>query len=214
MGLLGGVHCVGMCGGIVTALSIGISPGNPPRSPATYLLAYNSGRILSYTIAGTIMASLGGIITLVGEGIWVRQLMTLISASFMLLLGLYLSGWWPTAILRIERLGGVIWKRIEPQARRWIPIRSSTQALVAGLLWGWIPCGLVYTALLWSLSATSPLQGGLIMLSFGVGTLPVLFGLGLFSSSITPHLQKGWIRASAGIMVSCFGIYQLTALYS
>ncbi len=131
----------------------------------------------------------------------------------MILLGLYLSGWWPRAILAIERGGSWIWQWIEPVAKRWIPIRSTTQALIAGLLWGWLPCGLVYTALLWSLSAESTLQGALIMGCFGLGTLPVLLGLGLFSGKLADQLQKRWIRTSAGIMVGSFGIFQLMTLF-
>ncbi len=212
MGLLGTTHCAGMCGGIVSALTIGINPQQRSQQAIPYLLSYNSGRILSYTVAGAGMAAVGSTLSSMGEGMVIRQLFTLLSASIMILLGLYLSGWWPRAILAIERGGALIWRRIEPLAKRWIPIRSLPQALVAGLLWGWLPCGLVYTALLWSLSAESTIQGALIMSSFGLGTLPALLGIGLLSGKMVEHLQKGWIRASAGIMVGGFGIFQLTTL--
>lgn len=212
MGLLGATHCAGMCGGIVTALTIGIDPQQRSQRVAVFLLSYNSGRILSYMAAGATMALIGSALAALGEGMWIRQLLTLLSATIMILLGLYLSGWWPGAILKIERIGSLLWRQIEPVAKRWIPIRSTTQALVAGVLWGWLPCGLVYTALLWSLSAESILQGTLIMGSFGLGTLPALLGLGLISGTIAEQLQKRWVRTSAGIMVSSFGIFQLTTL--
>ncbi|MBT3308431.1 MAG: sulfite exporter TauE/SafE family protein [Gammaproteobacteria bacterium] len=212
MGLLGSTHCAGMCGGIVSALSIGIDPQQRNQRITLYLLAYNGGRILSYMVAGALIATLGSALSTIGEGMVIRQIFTLLSALLMILLGLYLSGWWPAAILKIERGGAIIWHRIEPIARRWIPIRSSLQAWGAGLLWGWLPCGLVYTALLWSLSAESTLQGALIMGSFGLGTLPALFGLGLFSSQLSNHLQQQWVRATAGIMVASFGIFQIFTL--
>jgi sulfite exporter TauE/SafE len=212
MGLLGTTHCAGMCGGIVSALTIGIDPQQRSQRALPYLFSYNSGRILSYMVAGGAVAALGGTLNSIGGGIVIRQLFTLLSALLMILLGLYLSGWWPRAIVAIERGGAHLWQRIEPLARNWIPIRSTPQALVAGLLWGWLPCGLVYTALLWSLSSESALQGALLMGSFGLGTLPALLGIGLFSSQLADHLQKRWIRASAGIMVGSFGIFQLTTL--
>ncbi len=212
MGLLGTAHCAGMCGGIVSALAIGVSPQQRTTRLTPYLLSYNSGRILSYMVAGSAAAAVGSVVSQAGEGILIRQLFTLFSASLMILLGLYLAGWWPTAILLIERTGSHLWRRIEPLAKRWIPIRSPLQALVAGLLWGWLPCGLVYTALLWCLSAESVLQGSLIMGSFGLGTLPALLGIGLLSANLVNQLQRRWVRTSAGIMVATLGIYQLTAL--
>lgn len=209
MGLLGSTHCAGMCGGIVSALTLG-SPRQ--QHPLPYLIAYNSGRIASYIVAGALIATVGGMLSAIGEGMVIRQGFALLSGLLMILLGLYLSGWWPRAILIIERGGSHLWKLIEPLAKRWIPIRSIGQATVAGALWGWLPCGLVYTALLWALSAESTLQGAIIMASFGIGTLPALMGLGLASHHFSSRLQQPWLRQLAGIMVISFGIYQLTTV--
>ena len=126
----------------------------------------------------------------------------------MILLGLYLAGWWPNAILKIEYAGQLIWKLLEPIARKFIPVQSPWQALAAGLLWGWIPCGLVYTALLWALAAHSATQGAFIMASFGLGTLPVMLGIGFFSAHLLPYMQKQWLRSSTGIVMIAFGLYQ------
>ena len=212
MGLLGSTHCAGMCGGVVSALTIGIEPTQRTQKISAYLLSYNSGRILSYMVAGAAIAAIGSLLSGMAGGMVIRQAFILLSATLMILLGLYLSGWWPSAILKIEQAGAVIWRRIEPLAKQWVPIRSISQALVAGLLWGWLPCGLVYTALLWSMSAESITQGALIMGSFGLGTLPALFGLGLLSGKLATYLQQNWVRRSAGIMVGTFGLYQLTTL--
>jgi hypothetical protein len=215
MGLLGGIHCAGMCGGIISALTLGITRDKREHSNTLtlYLLFYNFGRIVSYIIAGIAMAALGIAIKNIGDAMVIREIFSLIAAGVMILLGLYLTGWWPKAILKIEHAGSFVWKIIEPLARKLLPVKSTGQALMAGLLWGWLPCGLVYTALLLALSAESIVQGGLIMASFGIGTLPALFGIGFFSASLMPHLQKKWLRTTAGLTVLSFGLYQLLTLY-
>ena len=210
IGLLGGTHCVGMCGGIVTALTIGLSnqKRNDGRRFFIFQLSYNIGRILTYTITGALVASIGAVSEHYGFGMQVRKILTLTAASVMIFLGLYLTGWWKTAILKIENIGSVLWRMIEPLAKKFIPIRSISHALIAGILWGWLPCGLVYSALFLAMSANSILQGALIMWSFGVGTLPVLLGLGYVSTNFIAHLQKQWVRTTAGTIIFCFGIFQ------
>jgi len=192
IGLLGGTHCVGMCGGIVTALTIGLSnqKRNDSRRLFTYQLSYNIGRILTYTITGALVASIGAVSEHYGFGMQVRKILTLTAASVMIFLGLYLTGWWKTAIIKIENIGLVLWRRIEPLAKRFIPIRSISHALIAGILWGWLPCGLVYSALFLAMSANSISQGALIMWSFGIGAFPVLLGLGYVSTNFIAHLQN------------------------
>ena len=180
IGLLGGTHCVGMCGGIVTALTIGLSnqKRNDSRRLFTYQLSYNIGRILTYTITGGLVASIGAVSEHYGFGIQVRKILALTAASVMIFLGLYLTGLWEIAIIKIENIGSILWRRIEHVAKKFITIRSISHALIAGILWGWLPCGLVCSALFLAMSANSISQGALIMRSFGVGTLPVLLGLG------------------------------------
>lgn len=211
MGLLGGTHCAGMCGGIVSALSMSLSPQhrNSSNRLAAYLLLYNVGRISSYAMAGFIVATFSGVLTSLADGMMLRQIFTWLSAGLMILLGLYLAGWWPNVILKIEYAGQFIWKLIQPLAQKFIPVQSPVQALAAGLLWGWLPCGLVYTALLWTLSAHSSAQGALIMVSFGLGTLPAMLGIGFFSARLLPYMQKQWLRVSTGVLMIAFGIYQL-----
>ena len=210
IGLLGGTHCVGMCGGIVTALTIGLSnqKRNDRRRFFTFQLSYNIGSILTYTITGALVASIGAVSENYGFGMQVRKILTLTAASVMIFLGLYLTGWWKTAIIKIENIGSVLWRRIEPLAKKFIPIRSISHALIAGILWGWLPCGLVYSALFLAMSANSISQGALIMWSFGIGTLPVLLGLGYVSTNFIAHLQKQWVRTTAGTIIFCFGIFQ------
>ena len=207
-GLMGGVHCVGMCGGIVTALSLNIQPDvqQSHNRKLTILLGYNTGRILSYTIAGFMMGGVGLLSANLTGLHEVKLLMQLVAGAFMIMLGLYLAGWlmWLT---RIERLGGLFWKRIEPLGRRLMPVRSAGQALLLGMVWGWLPCGLVYTALVWAITSGGPIEGGLLMLSFGLGTLPVMLLMGGAASRLTTRLHARLVRSLAGLLVIGFGVY-------
>lgn len=210
VGLLGGVHCVGMCGGIVGALCLGLDDGLNKTAQQNFkktfpfLLLYNTGRISSYTLAGILMGSIGWLgshlITLYS----IQQTLEIIAAVFMLALGLYIAGWWK-GLAKIERWGGkVIWQRLEPIGRKFMPVRSYPHALFLGLVWGWLPCGLIYSVVIWTISTQSPLEGGLLMLSFGLGTLPNLLLMGVFASTLTQFIQQSWVRQVAGMLIMAF----------
>ncbi len=208
VGLLGGVHCVGMCGGIVGALTFGL-PAEVRQSPARvfpYLLAYNLARISAYTLAGALMGGIGWLALDLVSLNAAQRVLQVLAGLFMVLLGLYLAGWW-AGLARIEQAGGVIWRRIEPLARRLLPVRSPRQALLLGFLWGWLPCGLVYSTLIWALSSGSPAQGALLMLGFGLGTLPNLMLMGVFAAQLGRFLRKPLVRRLAGGAVVLFGVY-------
>ncbi|TCK17125.1 hypothetical protein DFR30_0346 [Thiogranum longum] len=207
VGLLGGVHCVGMCGGIVTALSLGLSP-DEHAARWRYQLFYNVGRIFSYSVAGGLFGGIGWLASH-WSGIHQAQLgLQLVAALFMLALGLYLGGWW-NGLTYIERLGGVVWQRIEPLGRRFLPVRSGGQALLLGTLWGWLPCGLVYSVLVWAISAGSPARGAVLLLSFGLGTLPNLLLMGVAADRLAAQVRDVRIRRLAGLLVCGFGLYTL-----
>ncbi|MEE4378757.1 MAG: sulfite exporter TauE/SafE family protein [Candidatus Competibacteraceae bacterium] len=208
--LLGGVHCIGMCGGIVGALTLGLPAGTRTRFSAMlpYLLAYNSGRIISYTVAGLLAGGIGAWAANLASVRYGQEGLRLVAGLFMLLLGLYLGGWWQ-GLARLERYGGLLWRHIEPWGRRLIPVRTPVQALSLGLVWGWLPCGLVYSVVIWAVSAGSAVQGGLLMLSFGIGTLPMLFAMGAFAATIATWVRRLWVRRSAGALIIVMAIYQL-----
>lgn len=210
VGLTGGVHCFGMCGGIVGALTLGLPParGHPLLARLPYLLAYNGGRVTSYASAGALAG---------GAGAWAANLVSIhhaqlglqiIAGLFMILLGFYLAGWW-TALGRLERAGGVLWRRIEPLGRRLLPVRTPLQALGIGLVWGWLPCGLVYSVLVWALGAGGAGKGALLMLCFGLGTLPALLALGTVAAALATFVRRPWVRQAAGILVVLFGLYEI-----
>ena len=208
-GLLGGVHCAGMCGGIVGSLSIAAQGPALARQ-----LAFNSGRIASYATAGMLVGALGGLGALAGPALVVQALLLLLANVMMALLGLYIAGWGRT-VLRLERLGGVVWRRVEPIARRLFPIDSFVKAFAAGLAWGWVPCGLVYTMLLLALSSGSAAGGALVMAAFGLGTLPTLLAAGFATQRLMALRRIPFVRQAAGsilVVVALAGLARLPAL--
>jgi sulfite exporter TauE/SafE len=213
VGLLGGVHCVGMCGGIVGTLTAGL-PGDVRSSLARvfpFQLAYNGGRIAGYTLAGAIMGALGTLLIEVMPLQYAQRVLYALAAVFMILLGLYLGGWW-RGLAGVERLGAVLWRRVEPLGRHLLPIRSPVKAVALGFVWAWIPCGLVYSVLIWSVSAGSAVQGALLMLAFGLGTLPSLLTMGMLAGAAARFSGQAWVTRLAGGLVLGFGLYALWQL--
>ena len=210
VGFLGGVHCFGMCGGIVTALSFGVREDlrEHQKKLLGLQLAYNLGRITSYTTAGFIAGALGFFAHDLSGMQEVRIGLQLIAAIIMIALGLYLGGWW-FGLLKVEQMGSGLWKHIEPIGRKLIPVQTMGGALSLGLVWGWLPCGLIYSVLIWALAVADPVEGALLMLSFGLGTLPNLLLMGVFAAQLGRYLQKVWLRKMAGMLVVVFGVWQL-----
>lgn len=203
IGLLSSAHCLGMCGGIVAALNMGASvePQRAPRSLFGYHLLYNCGRIGSYLLVGLAAGGLGGELLHANPALG-----RLIAAAFMIALGLYLANWW-RGLARLESLGQHLWRRIQPLTQRLLPVRHPGQAFLLGLLWGWLPCGLVYAVVAWALTSGTALEGALLMFGFGIGTLPAML---LAGNSL--QLLGGWVRSprvrtAAGISIIAFGIY-------
>jgi len=215
-GFLSGVHCLGMCGGIVaafgslgapTAVVVQTRRASPWRELARQL-AFNAGRILSYTLAGALAGALGGAgATIAGALSW--QVALYVLANLMLILvGLTLAGasaW----LARIEALGAPLWRRLQPLAARLLPARTLPQSVAAGLVWGWIPCGLVYGALAVAVLAGSPERGALAMAAFGLGTLPNLLAAGLAAARLRSVAARRGVRLAAGGVVLGFGLFGL-----
>lgn len=209
-GLLGSVHCAGMCGGIAGAFSLGL-PAPLRRSPLRLLpalLAYNGGRISSYALAGALAGLLGAQAAALFP-VHAAQLAGLaVSAAFLIALGLYLGGWW-RALTGLERLGAKLWRHLEPLGRRFLPVRSAAQAYALGLVWGWLPCGLVYAALAWALTAGSAARGALYMVAFGLGTLPVLLAAGSLGPRLAGLARSSLLRRGAGAVLVGMGLFAL-----
>ena len=205
IGWLGGVHCLGMCGGIVSALAL--SAPDTQRTPV--LMAYNLGRCLTYIMLGMLAGALGG---------WGTQLLgvgpTLLYAIANLLLigmGLYLLGL-PWLVRPLEQGGQHLWRHIEPVSRRLFPVYTVPRALAVGLLWGFLPCGLVYSALATAFALGAADQGALWMAAFALGTLPNLLLAGWVGAGALQQLRRASWRWLAGLLVAGWGIYGLVRL--
>lgn len=201
VGLFSTVHCLGMCGGIIGALTFSL-----PEHIRTnrwhlipYVSAYNIGRITSYCIAGALVGGLGdnfaGLFPSYGH-----LVLQLLASILMIGIGLYLAGWFP-AFVKIEHIGKPIWKKLEPISQKLIPVKSPAHAYLFGLVWGWLPCGLVYTALIWSGTAGSVQDGALLMLAFGMGTLPAVMIAGILTGWFTRFIRSPYVRPIIGLII-------------
>lgn len=205
-GLLGGVHCAGMCGGIVGGLA-GASRGSIPARQ----LAFNAGRIASYGMAGAAAGALGSLGPLLGPVVFAQSALFALANVLLLMLGLYVAGW-GRGVIGLERAGAVVWRRIEPLARRCFPIDSLPKALAAGLAWGWVPCGLVYTMLALALASGEAWSGAAVMAAFGLGTLPTLLAAGFATQRVLAVRNVAWVRQGAGVAMMVLAVIGLARL--
>jgi sulfite exporter TauE/SafE len=210
MGFLGSTHCVAMCGGVVAMSCSALPVAKRTKAGAhfPYALAYNAGRITSYGIAGAIAGALGGVFASIGFVEHAQLGLRLLAAVMMIAVGLYVAGL-ARGLRWTERIGEPLWSRVAPLARRLVPVDSLPKALALGLLWGWLPCGLVYAALAAAVTTGSPLGGAATMAAFGVGTLPMLLAMGSAASFIGGLARTPSVRVVAGLAIVGFGVLQM-----
>ena len=207
-GLAGGAHCAGMCGGIV-----GIACGTRAREMSRRAwweraLAYNGGRIASYVAAGALTGAVGAAgLSLRGTPL-VQQLLLALMSGALVLLGAYIAGFTPL-VRAIESAGMVVWRFIEPHSRHFLPAESVPRAFGLGMVWGWLPCGMVYAALIAALATADPLHGAALMAAFGLGTLPNLLAIGAVfgrAAGLARSRTARSLLAALIIGVGAFGI--------
>ncbi|WDE10033.1 sulfite exporter TauE/SafE family protein [Thalassomonas haliotis] len=232
IGILGAGHCIMMCGGITTMLTsalpatrarqkpgqaqvIAVQPaqtknqsGTLPPEPGKTLLVicYNLGRIASYSLIGAIIGFTGSFAAR-NAGMPLAGL-RLVAGVFLILLGLYM-GQWLMWLNRIEALGKGLWRRISPLSKKVIPVDSPAKALALGGLWGWLPCGLVYSTLTWSMASGSALNGAAVMFFFGLGTLPALVTMSFGMLTIKQLLTNNIFRKIMAFLIIIYGIYSV-----
>ncbi|WP_396586875.1 sulfite exporter TauE/SafE family protein [Bermanella sp. R86510] len=197
LGFMGSIHCMGMCGGIVGALSM-----NGPKPMLQ--LGYHIGRISTYGLLGFI-AGFAGLWLADSHDYW-GTILRVISGLLLVLMGLYLLG--QTHVLTwLERSGSVLWRRLQPLSRPLIPTQHGYQAVALGLIWGFLPCGLVYSTLSWALVSADPVKSATLMMVFGLGNLPALFSFALFTQRLTKLKQNTWVKLGMGLLVIGFGVW-------
>lgn len=233
-GLLGGVHCAGMCGGIVSALGMmrqrtggslrGISvsieasastsvarQANAAPSALLSVSLYNLGRLSTYTALGAMAGAVGSFAWMMNSMLPVQQIAYLISSLLLLLMGLYVMGEKRIATV-VESAGALLWTRISPLATRTLTRSGVGNSILAGSLWGLVPCGMVYAVLSASLVSGNATNGALLMLVFGLGTLPNLMLLGMSGQWLAKASRNLVVRRCAGLLIIGFGVAGLVHL--
>ena len=209
LGFFGGGHCVGMCGGLSSAFALQLPPG---LNRAGLIVLLNLGRISSYVFIGLLVGAIGQIGISLDQTRWLQNGLYFSANLLLLFLGLYLAGISSLAT-RIESIGRPVWKRLNPLLNRLLPIQSVPACFGVGMLWGWLPCGLVYSASLYALGSGNALEGGLYMLAFALGTLPNLLAMGLFAAQLKNFLQRKTVRLAAGLLVAVWALWRLVSFY-
>ena len=202
IGLLGSSHCLGMCGGLSSVLGVNANAGNRSR-----ILSYNAGRLLTYTAIGALAGLLGeALLTTVPQaGVVMRTLAGLLIIA----MGLYVSQLW-MGLTQVEKIGAKLWRRVQPLTGKLLPINNHRQALLLGTLWGLLPCGLVYSTLSWSLASAQWQQSALLMLAFGVGTVPAMLATGFAGEKLLLRLRHPRFRSVAGLIIVLMGVATIT----
>jgi len=224
IGILSAGHCLGMCGGVTSMLTSAISQSNPTTdkrlqqnllsntelkknySKVSLVVSYNIGRIFSYAILGAIVGFTGSIAAK-NIGLPLAGL-RIVAGVFLVLLGLYL-GQWLMVLSKVEVIGKKIWQLVSPLSKNFIPVNSPLKALALGSIWGWLPCGLVYSTLTWALASGEPLTGALIMFCFGLGTLPALLTMSFGILSLKSILKNRLFRKTMAISIILYGFYSI-----
>jgi uncharacterized protein len=234
-GLASSLHCLGMCGGAISAMMLTAKPKSSRAHVATFpialltsarqvvespalamtnlplILAFNTGRILSYGVAGAVAGSLGsgaGVL-LMSDAMPLRLVLFLTANFIMLLTGLYIAGW-TTGLAPLERAGQYLWRHLSPVTNKLLPVETLPQAALLGGLWGWIPCGLVYAMLVVALASGSALNGAATMIAFGLGTLPAMTAAGMLSAQMKTKLRDKRLRVGAGLVVIVMALLGLS----
>ncbi len=203
MGLIGSGHCIAMCGGIASSLQL----VTDKTRPFAYSLAYNLGRATSYMLAGALVAGISS--HFASQSHWFAMLLAFLSGLFMLLVGLYVMRL-GISLQWLESLGKtLVWQHLVKLNRFIMPINSLPKAAAYGALWGWLPCGLVYSALTWAMTSKTAIDGALVMLFFALGTFPAMLSIGMGAQVLHKFLNHPWARVAMGSILIWYGLYLL-----
>jgi len=202
-GLLGSAHCFGMCGGLSGLFAVNANAASLQRD-IPMAITYNLGRILSYAFLGVLVAAIGQ--SIVGGVPKLTGPVRLFSGLLIVIVGLQVAFNW-RVLAPVEKAGARIWNRIAPAAKGLLPVTSMPKALGLGLLWGWLPCGLVYSVLLLAATTANPAAGAVAMLAFGVGTMPAMIATGVSASKLAGFMSRR--RLGAGLLIVILGLATL-----
>jgi sulfite exporter TauE/SafE len=193
LGLASGLHCIGMCGGIVTAFSL-----------RKNILLLNLGRLTAYASGGAAAGAIGSVAGYAGFALSAQTALFVLANVVLILVGLHIAGL-GSLVRKTEVLGLPLWRRIQPLAVKF----SKENPFLAGAAWGFIPCGLVYGALATAVFAGSPANGAAAMAAFGLGTLPWLLAAGVAAARLRGFVNRPRVRGALGALVIGYGAWGL-----
>lgn len=210
LGFFGSAHCLGMCGGISASLGLAIPVGpNFRRRQFSLIATYNLGRISSYALLGALIALPGSALESTHDH--AGTLLRTGAGLLMIALGLSVGQWWQ-GVRHLERIGTPLWARLAPLTRKLMPVTTAKRALLLGLAWGWLPCGLVYSTLGWAALQGSAVGGALVMAAFGLGTAPAMFATGMAARRVERWRHLSGFRHIAGGLIVLFGLWTVPAV--
>jgi sulfite exporter TauE/SafE len=211
VGFLGGVHCLGMCGPIAGALTFQVSAEIQvrPKRLAIMQLGYNLGRVSTYGILGLVAGFVGWALVEAGDWLFIQRWLLAFAGLWMIILAAWFKGW-SSLPSKLEGVFSHRWRALSARWRpRMLPVSNVWQAYIFGLLWGLLPCGLVYSTLILAISVGSVWMGGMVMLAFGLGTLPNVLVMGMSAFWLTRFQRQAWVRTVAALAMATFGVLTL-----
>jgi len=210
VGLFSTIHCLGMCGGIIGTLTMSLPAQvrNTPLRLLSYTAIFNLGRLISYALAGAIAGGFGQTVMEIISPRYAHLILQVFATLIMVGIGIHLAGWFPRFNM-IEKIGTPLWKKLEPVGHKLLPVRRPAQAFLFGLIWGWLPCGLVYAALIWSTSSGDAIHGALFMLAFGAGTLLPVMAAGMLTGWMVKLSHLPHIRPITGSLIILLALLSL-----
>lgn len=204
-GLMGGVHCAAMCGGIATGFSaMGGSRG------WWAAMQPNLGRVGGYVLAGAVAGGVGGGILAVARSPWLAIGARMLVGAVLVVAALRLldrSG----RLGFLGRPGTALWQRLRALQRPLLPANTAARRITLGMLWGWMPCGLSATMLAAAWLQADARNGALTMAAFGLGTLPLMVSLTWSGARVGRWLQEPHLRRLAGGLVLAAGLLTMAS---
>jgi len=211
MGLMSSTHCLGMCGGISVALGMGVQNTNASIfQKFSRLFAHNIGRILCYALLGLLAGAISQAFAFAFQPI--ALYLRIVSGVMLIAMGCYIAQWW-MGLTVLERVGQQLWRKVAPRMSIFQPASRLRNAFMLGLCWGLLPCGLVYSALIWTAASRNAMQSAVLMLFFGLGTLPAMVASGYGGNQLKLLLQNGSVRVVVALLLGFLGVWTIVQAF-
>ncbi|MCB1712380.1 MAG: sulfite exporter TauE/SafE family protein [Candidatus Riesia sp.] len=207
IGILSTGHCMGMCGGIVAFLSMSGNSSNKLR----YQTLYNFGRITSYILIAVVINFIGSVVINL-TGFYTLLIFKSVSNIVLVIIGCHISNLF-YGIFYLERIFSGFWVILSNVIKTVQNYKTPLVPFIIGLFWGQVPCGLVYSTLIWTIGFGSTFKSALLMLCFGMGTLPSMFLLGYSSMRFKSLINNKFLKLLFGLLLIFFGLFNLIMLF-